>query len=360
VHEFGSDYGGARDAYFTAVNYCRTQGVDEAAHTCLGCVSYIVYRTGEWKRTLEVCREILEEDDKPGARAIADGVAGVVRAQRGETRQARKLLQDSLATARRFALAAIEICALYGLAVVHENDGDAEAAEQHYRQMLERWKTTEDRHDIIPWLCWAATFFATRGLEREATMCAEELASIASETGNTEALAGLAYALGEAALLNGKHGEAAEQFEQSLAQAEKLDVPLEQSLTRYRCGVALRRAGRGRDAIQHMTAAYRLARKLGARPLASRIAGALEEMGERVEEGRHPEATALESRGGLTRRQLEIARLLSSGLTNKEIAHKLYLSPRTVDMHVGNILDRLDCRSRAEAVRKAAELGLLD
>lgn len=51
---------------------------------------------------------------------------------------------------------------------------------------------------------------------------------------------------------------------------------------------------------------------------------------------------------------------VAEGLTNKEIAHKLYLSARTVDMHVANILDRLDCRSRSEAVRKASELGLLD
>ena len=44
---------------------------------------------------------------------------------------------------------------------------------------------------------------------------------------------------------------------------------------------------------------------------------------------------------------------------NKEIAGRFFLSRRTVDMHVGNILDRLDCRSRAEVARKAAELGLL-
>ncbi len=43
-----------------------------------------------------------------------------------------------------------------------------------------------------------------------------------------------------------------------------------------------------------------------------------------------------------------------------EIAAELVLSTRTVDMQVGNILNRLDCRTRAEAVRKAGERGLLD
>ena len=47
------------------------------------------------------------------------------------------------------------------------------------------------------------------------------------------------------------------------------------------------------------------------------------------------------------------------GHTNREIARELFLSPRTVEMHVGSILLKLGCRSRAEATRRASELGLL-
>jgi DNA-binding NarL/FixJ family response regulator len=47
------------------------------------------------------------------------------------------------------------------------------------------------------------------------------------------------------------------------------------------------------------------------------------------------------------------------GRTNREIAQDLFLSPRTVDMHVRNILRKLDCRSRVEAANRAGELGLL-
>ena len=52
-------------------------------------------------------------------------------------------------------------------------------------------------------------------------------------------------------------------------------------------------------------------------------------------------------------------RLVAAGRTNREIAQELYLSPRTVDMHVRNLLRKLDCRSRVEAARRAGELGLL-
>jgi pimeloyl-ACP methyl ester carboxylesterase len=61
----------------------------------------------------------------------------------------------------------------------------------------------------------------------------------------------------------------------------------------------------------------------------------------------------------LTPRQLEVLREVAHGLTDKQIARKLSLSPRTVEMHVANTLAALRCRTRAEAVRRAAELRLV-
>jgi pimeloyl-ACP methyl ester carboxylesterase/DNA-binding CsgD family transcriptional regulator len=62
----------------------------------------------------------------------------------------------------------------------------------------------------------------------------------------------------------------------------------------------------------------------------------------------------------LTPRQREVLRAVARGLTDKEIAVELSLSPRTVEMHVARALAALACANRAEAVRKAAALGLLD
>ncbi len=61
----------------------------------------------------------------------------------------------------------------------------------------------------------------------------------------------------------------------------------------------------------------------------------------------------------LTPRQVEVLRGVARGLTDKEIASELSLSPRTVEMHVARVLAALDCANRAEAVRKATALGLL-
>jgi DNA-binding NarL/FixJ family response regulator len=62
----------------------------------------------------------------------------------------------------------------------------------------------------------------------------------------------------------------------------------------------------------------------------------------------------------LTRRELETLRLVARGRTNREIGRDLFLSPRTVEMHVRHVLAKLDCRSRTEATVKAQALGLLE
>ena len=62
----------------------------------------------------------------------------------------------------------------------------------------------------------------------------------------------------------------------------------------------------------------------------------------------------------LTAREQEVLRLLAEGLTSKEIAKKLFISPKTVENHRANIMNKLDLHSTIELVRYAAKLGLID
>jgi LuxR family maltose regulon positive regulatory protein len=52
--------------------------------------------------------------------------------------------------------------------------------------------------------------------------------------------------------------------------------------------------------------------------------------------------------------------LIAAGLSNREIAGKLYITPGTVKRHVDNIYGKLDVHSRTQALARAAELRLLD
>jgi len=62
----------------------------------------------------------------------------------------------------------------------------------------------------------------------------------------------------------------------------------------------------------------------------------------------------------LTRREQEILRLIAEGQSSKEIADRLYISPKTVENHRTNIMAKLDLHSTMEMVRYAARLGLID
>ena len=62
---------------------------------------------------------------------------------------------------------------------------------------------------------------------------------------------------------------------------------------------------------------------------------------------------------GLTDREREVLQLLALGYGNQEIAGRLHLSPRTVETHRANMMNKLRIASRADIVRVALEAGLL-
>ena len=61
----------------------------------------------------------------------------------------------------------------------------------------------------------------------------------------------------------------------------------------------------------------------------------------------------------LTTRELEVLRLIVSGLTNQEIATQLVISISTTKKHISNIFSKLDVKSRTQAIARARELNLL-
>jgi DNA-binding CsgD family transcriptional regulator/tetratricopeptide (TPR) repeat protein len=361
ILENSSDYRRAIDAWTTAFDFCQTHGALAKAHLCLGCLAYVFRKTGEWERALEVCREVLSAEEVPrAALCAAVGEVGLIEVLQGRVRSGRPKLAEAFALAQRTEFMIMKLDSAWGLARADEAERAHDSALDRCRFLLELAEQGEDLHYPVAPLRWAASLFAEHGSAREAAACAEILARLATLTGNIETLAALAHVLGEVALLDGDAEQAATQFGQALDLLREVELPLERAETQLRAGVALAAAGEGEPAIERLTDAYRTARKLGARPLAARVAEELARVGEPVDRRVGLQATADVERSGLTRRELEVLRLVAGGRTNREIARDLFLSPRTVDMHVRNILRKLDCRSRTEAVRRAADLALLE
>lgn len=77
-------------------------------------------------------------------------------------------------------------------------------------------------------------------------------------------------------------------------------------------------------------------------------------IGEKTEAQRDPDQVV---RAQLSKRQMEVLRLLGEGKSNKEIATMLFLSPNTIKLHVSAILDRLNLKSRTQAALLSSRLA---
>jgi ATP/maltotriose-dependent transcriptional regulator MalT len=360
ILEKSSDYAGAIEVWEDAFAFCRAHGISDRAHVCLSCLAYTMRKIGEWTRAADACRELIAAEDSPrSARSAGLGQLGLILVLKGNVRRARSLLTDSSAIAQRIRFLIMQIDSALGMARLDELEGAVDSAVERCRFLVALARESEDRNQPVQALRWAATLFATRGLADDVGSCADALSGYATATGNAEALSALAHALGELALLSGDADHASAQFSRALGLLRDVELPFDRAEIQVRAGIALAAAGERESGIDRLTDAYRTARKLGAQPLARRAAGDLATLGERVDRRLGRRAAAELARGGLTRRELEVLRLVAAGGTNREIARDLYLSPRTVDMHVRNTLAKLGARSRTDATRRAADLGLL-
>ena len=350
-----ADYRRAEEALDTALQLCRANPDSGMEVACVTCMAYVLRERGDWSRAAAMSRELIAERT---AVFVAEGLLGAIHAFEGKLSSARRLLASSLAVASRLSHYNMTVDTTAALARVAAAQGDGDEAGERCRAILRHWEDSDDHHYAVGGVRWGATFFATRGDRDGAHACAAVLTRIAAETGHADALAALALAIGETALLEGDPDTAAEQLTRAVELHRGLDMPFERAQIEHRAGVALAAAGERELALERLCDAYRTARKLGARPLASEVAREVAALGESVVVRLGARAAAAADGGGLSRREREVVRLLAVGRTNREIAQDLFLSPRTVDMHVRNILRKLDCRSRVEAAGRARELGL--
>jgi DNA-binding CsgD family transcriptional regulator len=126
----------------------------------------------------------------------------------------------------------------------------------------------------------------------------------------------------------------------------------ETARARWRLAEALAEAGQRDEAQQEWQLASAAASELGA----ARLRAALTELGRRARLGQGTrQATAV---GGLTRRELDVLRSVAAGRSNREIAAELYISYKTVSVHVSSILAKLGAASRTEAAAIARDSGI--
>jgi DNA-binding CsgD family transcriptional regulator len=135
-----------------------------------------------------------------------------------------------------------------------------------------------------------------------------------------------------------------EAFGEAVAAAPALP-PLQRARTELLYGEWLRRERRRIDARGHLRTAQEMFHAMGAVPWAERAGAELRATGETA---RKRDVSAAKQ---LTPQELQIAGLVTQGLTNKDIAAQLFLSPRTVDYHLRKVFTKLGITSRSELIR---------
>ena len=114
------------------------------------------------------------------------------------------------------------------------------------------------------------------------------------------------------------------------------------------------------EACDELAEAGRVADELGARPLAERVAVLARRAGLLVPAARDGDADAAPARAvSLTGREQDVLRLVAQGWTNRQVGAALFISEKTVSVHLSNVMAKLGASGRTEAVSLAHRAGLL-
>jgi DNA-binding CsgD family transcriptional regulator len=185
----------------------------------------------------------------------------------------------------------------------------------------------------------------------EAYVRAKRLSEAADLLGYLEKLAadsGFVGQLAPAARCRGLLASAqdfAEVFEEGLEHCERLPRPFERGRLELCFGERLRRSGHRVEARTHLRQALAVFDYLGARPWAEKARSELRASGETIRA--HDPA----ARDELTPQELKVALVIAEGASNQEAAAALFLSPKTIEAHLGRAYRKLGIHSRSELIR---------
>jgi DNA-binding CsgD family transcriptional regulator len=230
-----------------------------------------------------------------------------------------------------------------GLALLRMAQGRIEIAAGAIRRIVSATKEPLHLARLLP--AYIEIMLETGEIENARTAC-QKLEKITNrfDTGLLGAIA--AHARGSVALTEGDAQAASGLLRQAFQVWQQVEAPYMAARTRLLVGLACRALGDDEGAGLEMDAARAVFKQLGAAPDLARL---------ECLAGNAP----LGHSHGLTQREAQVLRLIATGKTNKLIAGELFVSERTVDRHVSNILTKLSLPSRAAATAYAYQHSLI-
>ena len=311
---------------------------------CMSHLSDAYFRRGDWDAAVthaQLAIAMAQDADRPLDLARAHARAAQVLAFRGEWSSAQAHVSAARTAAERFPLVLpVATAAMAGVSVASAR-GDLTGV----LLATEPVRATgligvAGCPGIFNWRAMEADALIGLGRLDDAETALREFEAAIPELGLASAALALARCRGNLAVAAGNPTEADEAFARAHSMEAEVPMPFEHGLLALDDGRRLRAGNAEPAAVAQLEKAHHLFSDLGADPYVQACATELAALDVRA--APDSPATLL----GLSRAELAVARLVATGLTNKEVANELYVSVKTVEYHLRNIYIKLGISSR--------------
>ena len=323
----------------------------------LFCVPLLVLE-GAWAEARALALTGRTAGHNAGVRELAMGALGWLAREQGEPElawaQVREVLPDGPATTPGSHFIGLEAPPLARLAAALAVDAGDPAMARAWLEMHDRWLAWSGAvlGQAAGQLGWAAYHRAAGDLAPAREHAGRALAG-ASEPRQPLALLAAHRFLGELDTAAGQHAEAQAHLDHALALTEACAAPYERALTLLALAELRAATGDAPGARAVLEEACTICTPLGAQPALARAVALEARLAAPT-----PTAASPAYPAGLTPREVEVLRLVAQGLSDAEVAARLYISVHTVKTHLRATYGKLAVASRSAATRVALEYGL--
>jgi DNA-binding CsgD family transcriptional regulator/tetratricopeptide (TPR) repeat protein len=341
------DYAGAERWINQGLRYADQIQQSHCAHVMSATGAMVAWADARWSEAAEQARQAVADHGCPRAANTARWALGYVLLGRGVLIEATTELTAALEFGKRSGSISLILPPIWGLAEAALLRGEPDRALEICHDALERARAVGERLLLVPFAVTGVRAAQAAGRPAAAAAWFDDISGDI-ESLPTVADAALAHAKGLVLLADGATGLAKTALETAVAGWDAKSRIWEATWARLDLASCLIRSSRYADALSLAVEARTVGSRLNSRSIAER-ADALA----RMARGR---VATDEPWRPLTAREYAVARLISEGLTNAEIADSLGIAPKTASSHVEHILAKLGASRRAEIATWASNV----